>query len=269
MSSSLQKVEVGTSLGSLGEVNLLELGDLKSVFDSLLSFMDLGGGGRAFFLVATIGPSSLGRQPGYCPIFTFVFMTCASFARCSPLSSAYCYCLSGCAPPMNRSFVVAYCGCLWAGPSAVKSLSTIPWTLAILCSLPESAACFTTLYPRGKSVKTHIDHILRLLMETGERFERTAVLPSWLRSPPACYLKSTSVKSVVLVTKHVSVGVAGPLLELDGAAGQVLPKLHPPLGWQVLDCMLLAHVGVTDPEGEGVGWEGEGGGCGTRGLTTS
>jgi hypothetical protein len=56
MSNSLQKVEVGTSLGSLGEVNLLELGDLKSVFDSLLSFMDLGGGGRAFFLAAVGAP---------------------------------------------------------------------------------------------------------------------------------------------------------------------------------------------------------------------
>jgi hypothetical protein len=43
MSSSLQKVEVGASLGSLGEANFIELGDLKSVFDSLLSFMDLGG----------------------------------------------------------------------------------------------------------------------------------------------------------------------------------------------------------------------------------
>ena len=63
MSSSLQKVEVGASLGSLGEANLVELGDLKSVFYSLLSFMDLGGGGRAFFLAAA--PSSLGRQPGY------------------------------------------------------------------------------------------------------------------------------------------------------------------------------------------------------------
>ena len=100
-------------------------------------------------------------------------------------------------------------------------------------------------------------------METGERFERTAVLPSWLRSElsPPCCLKSTSVKSVIVVTKHVTVGVAGSLLELDRAAGQVLAKLYPPLGWQVLDGMLLANVGV--------GRQGEGGGCGTRGLTPS
>jgi hypothetical protein len=92
-------------------------------------------------------------------------------------------------------------------------------------------------------------------METGERFERTAVLPSWLRSDlwPPCYLKSTCVISEIGVTKHVSGGVAGPLLELDAAAGQVLPQLHPALGWQVLDGMLLAHVWVKDPEGEGAG----------------
>jgi hypothetical protein len=97
------------------------------------------------------------------------------------------------------------------------------------------------------------------------------VLPSWLRSELSspCCLKSTSVNKVIVVTKHVTVGVAGSLLELDRAAGQVLPKLYPPLGWQVLDGMLLAHVGITDPEGEGVGWQGEGGRCGTRGLTPS
>ena len=68
------------------------------------------------------------------------------------------------------------------------------------------------------------------------------------------------------LTKHVSVCVAGPLLELDTAAGQILPKLHPPLRWQVLDGMLLAHMWVANPECEGVGWQGEGGSCGTRGL---
>ena len=61
--------------------------------------------------------------------------------------------------------------------------------------------------------------------------------------------------------------MAGPLLELDAAAGQILPQLHPPLRWQVLDGILLAHMWVTDPECEGVGWQGEGGSCGTRGLT--
>ena len=60
------------------------------------------------------------------------------------------------------------------------------------------------------------------------------------------------------LTNHVSVCVAGPLLELDAAAGQILPQLHPPLRWQVLDGMLLAHIWVTDPECEGVGWQGEG-----------
>ncbi len=148
MSSSLQKVEVGASLGSFEDANLLELGDLKSVFDSLLSFIDLGGGGSAFFLAAG-APSSLGCQPGYCPIFMLVFMTCASFTRCSPLSYAYYFCLPELCvvSPKNRSFVVAYCGCLRGG-SSVNSLSTIPWILEILCSLPDSGACFTwCLYP--------------------------------------------------------------------------------------------------------------------------
>ena len=54
------------------------------------------------------------------------------------------------------------------------------------------------------------------------------------------------------LTDQISVGRAGPLLKFDAAAGQVLPKLHPPLWWQVLHGVLLTHVGVADPEREGV-----------------
>ena len=53
----------GDVLDRWGEANFVELGDLKSVFGSLLSFMDLGGGVCAFFF--SVAPSSVGRQPGY------------------------------------------------------------------------------------------------------------------------------------------------------------------------------------------------------------
>ena len=56
------------------------------------------------------------------------------------------------------------------------------------------------------------------------------------------------------------------MLEFDAAAGQVLPQLHPPLRWQVLHGVLLCHVGVSDPEGERVGRQREGGRI--RGLCT-
>ena len=69
------------------------------------------------------------------------------------------------------------------------------------------------------------------------------------------------------LTDQISVGRAGPLLKFDAAARQVLPKLHPPLRWQVLHGVLLSHVRVTDPKGEGVGQQGKGGR--TRGLTAA
>ena len=52
------------------------------------------------------------------------------------------------------------------------------------------------------------------------------------------------------------------MLEFDAAAGQVLPQLHPPLRWQVLNGVLLNHVRVIDPEGEKVGRR-----VSTRGVT--
>ena len=64
------------------------------------------------------------------------------------------------------------------------------------------------------------------------------------------------------LTDQITVGQASPMLEFDAAAGQVLPQLHPPLRWQVLNGVLLSHVRINDPKGEKVGRR-----VGSRGVT--